>query len=193
MPNAISELLQSAQIETVWKALGGGELRAKRGVAFWRDGASRLSVAIKPGENLWYDHAANEGGGVLKLVERVLGCPKRDAIRWLAGYYSFPLDQKPLTPAELRRVERERRDRQQLENYRQKLLAEARVRRDLYLRGYNRAYSHAKACRRPQSACCSLALDVALLYEPRVVELDTRIDAIKTASYDQLRRKRDRK
>ncbi len=68
----------------VWRALGGGRLRGRRGQGFWRRGDS-FSVALDPAKNTWYDHRDGRGGGVLGLVETVHGCDRRTALGWLEG------------------------------------------------------------------------------------------------------------
>ena len=74
--------LASICITDVWRALGGGPLRGKRGQAFWRDGDG-YSVSLESAKNNWYDHRDGRGGGVLALVEIALGCDRRSALQWL--------------------------------------------------------------------------------------------------------------
>ena len=102
------ELLDCTDIAEVWAGLGGPPLRNNRGSAWWRGSESR-SVSVSPGKNCWHDFKAGEGGGgVLALVQRVLGCDKRTASQWLASFYNVSLDNRPLSLAQ-RREWRERR------------------------------------------------------------------------------------
>jgi hypothetical protein len=68
----------------VWRALGGGPLRGKRGKAFWR-GGDGYSIALDTAKGTWYDHRDGRGGGVLALIETALGCSRAHALRWLEG------------------------------------------------------------------------------------------------------------
>ena len=70
------------KILNVWAALGGGELRNRRGRAFWRDGDG-YSVTLDEVKNAWYDFRDGMGGGVLSLVETVGGYSRGEALTWL--------------------------------------------------------------------------------------------------------------
>lgn len=96
------EIIGRADIVDVWAALGGGDLRHGRGVAFWR-GGDNLSVSIDAKKNCWYDFVAAEGGGILRLIEAVQGCDRLAALRWLADHHNVQLDgRRPLTRQEKR-------------------------------------------------------------------------------------------
>ena len=102
------DLVDRASITDVWTALGGGELRHGRGKAFWRDGDGD-NVSLDDDRGVWYDHARGTGGGMLSLIEIVLGCDRRDALRWLAGHHNVRLDDyRPLTHDERRRYAQRR-------------------------------------------------------------------------------------
>ena len=110
------ELIGRASITEVWLQLGGPELRHNRGPAFWRDGDG-LNVSIDEGRGVFFDHARNEGGGILDFVQAVHGCSRQDALRWVANFYAMPLDDgKPVLTAERRSyAERHGRAKQQAE------------------------------------------------------------------------------
>ena len=74
--------LDQLKILNVWAALGGGELRNRRGRAFWRDGDG-YSVTLDEVKNAWYDFRDGMGGGVLSLVETVGGYSRGEALTWL--------------------------------------------------------------------------------------------------------------
>ena len=96
------DLLDRVAITAVWHALGGGPLRHARGKAFWRDGAG-WNIAVSEAKGVWFDHVESTGGGVLALIETVLGCDHRAAVRWLADHLGIGLDDRqPLSPAERR-------------------------------------------------------------------------------------------
>lgn len=83
-----SYLIERSDIGVVWRALGGGELRHGRGRAFWR-GGDGYNVALNASTNCWRDFASGEGGGIVALIERSLGCSRQDAWRWLAAHHNL--------------------------------------------------------------------------------------------------------
>ena len=90
------DLLARTSITDVWAALGGDDLRHGRGKAFWRDGDGD-NIAVNESKNVFFDHAWGEGGGILVLIETVLSCKRREALRWLAAHEGVSLDnQRPL-------------------------------------------------------------------------------------------------
>ena len=76
--------LADIDILTVWRSLGGGPLRGKRGQAFWRDGDGH-NVSLDAAKGTWYDHRDGRGGGVLALAETAVGCSRADALLWLTA------------------------------------------------------------------------------------------------------------
>ncbi len=96
-------------IDQIWRALGGGKLRGRRGRAFWRNG-SGYNVALCAREGTWHDFATNEGGGKLKLVQTACGCSKHEAFKWLADMAGISLSPpQTLTPEQKRSYVKERR------------------------------------------------------------------------------------
>jgi len=104
-----AEIVARIPVSEVWRGLGGGELRHGRGRAFWRKGDG-FNVALSDKKGVWYDHATGEGGGVLDLVQRVLGCDRKAALRWLADYAAVPLQDTLFSTAERRAYTRCRSD-----------------------------------------------------------------------------------
>ena len=97
------DIIDQASIVSVWAAVGGGPLRHGRGKAFWRDGDGS-NVVLDDDRGVWFDHAHGTGGGVLMLIETVLGCDRRAAIKWLANHQNVNLDDhRALTHDERRR------------------------------------------------------------------------------------------
>jgi hypothetical protein len=86
----IAEIKARARIADVWLALGGPELKGRRGVGFWR-GGSGLSVSVDLEKGVWYDHVDAQGGGVVELVMVARGCDFRAALAWLADFTSMDL------------------------------------------------------------------------------------------------------
>ncbi len=91
---SIAEIKARANIQHVWAALGGGELRGNRGQAFWR-GGDGYSVALDPKRGLWHDFVAGEGGDVIALVEQVRECDFKAAAAWLADFTGMDLSGSP--------------------------------------------------------------------------------------------------
>lgn len=85
-PNQLSMI---PRLQDVWRTLGGPEPQGRRARAWWRDG-DHLSVALDLDRNVWHDHARGVGGGVVKLVETVRGCSRRDAVEWLRQSLGWP-------------------------------------------------------------------------------------------------------
>jgi hypothetical protein len=84
-PNYIDEIKQRANITEVWSALGGGKLRRRRGVAWWRAGTGR-NVAVSAKTGKWHDYATGDGGDVVALVSTALRCDFAAAVKWLADF-----------------------------------------------------------------------------------------------------------
>src|SRR4051794_15430070 len=76
----------------VWHALGGGDVRYKRGRAFWRAGDG-WSISLDTDKGCWYDHVAAAGGGILDLVQTALGCDRARAVAWLREFAGLPADE----------------------------------------------------------------------------------------------------
>jgi hypothetical protein len=130
--------MESVSILSVWHGLGGGEIRHKRGRAFWRKGDG-WSVSIDTDKNVWYDFRDGVGGGVLDLIERVLRCDRRSAVEWLQNYTGVPSRQA--TQEERRDYSRRRaraeHEAQQLVAWRDGMLDNLRHHRVLCYRLYH--------------------------------------------------------
>jgi hypothetical protein len=73
---------QPTRLLDAWRALGGGEIRKKRGQAFWRK-SKDWNVALDLDKDVYYDHVSGTGGSPVSLVMQVLNYSPRDAGRWL--------------------------------------------------------------------------------------------------------------
>ncbi len=96
-----AEVLERINIVDVGSALGAPKLRGNRWPAFWRE-TKDYNVAIDRAKGTWYDHARNQGGGVLDLVCHVVGGSRADALRWCANLAGVSLeDDRPSDPIEM--------------------------------------------------------------------------------------------
>ena len=102
------DLIERSSITEVWHALGGGPLRRGRAQAFWRNGDSD-NVALDEDRSIWFDHAHRKGGGILDLIQTVLGCGRQDALHWLADHLGITLDDRQPLASDERRVHAQRR------------------------------------------------------------------------------------
>src|SRR5205807_1761550 len=96
-----SDVLTQLRISEAYRSLTGADLR-RTGIdryrvrATWRDGDG-LNVALDDSRGAWYDHVANEGGGILDLIIRVNGGTRRGALRWAAECAGVDLDDLPIS------------------------------------------------------------------------------------------------
>ncbi|MEK7752461.1 MAG: hypothetical protein AAB654_11135 [Acidobacteriota bacterium] len=186
--NRITEILARASIVAVWTALGGDTPRYGRAPAFWRKTKDR-NISLNDGKGVWFDHARNEGGGVLALVERVKGGTRQDALRWLADLAGVPLVDRPLTPAERRDYARRRAiaeaEARDLLAWRTRLIGALLSYRDETFKAYHRALRHILA-HGLDSLRGELAADVVDTYEVRYQDLDRRLDVLRKARFGAL-------
>jgi putative DNA primase/helicase len=81
-------------IARVAKALLGAPNSHLSGKTEWRYG-SRGSLSVDLTKNVWHDHEANTGGGVLDLINRELGGDRADAQRWHDYHFGAPHLDRP--------------------------------------------------------------------------------------------------
>ncbi|MGC4050967.1 MAG: hypothetical protein QM757_16505 [Paludibaculum sp.] len=93
-------------IMRVWEALGGSPLRQHRGRAFWRRGDG-WNIALDEEQNVWYDFASGEGGGLIDLIRMARGCDAAEAADWLADFAGVA--RESLTPDQRRDFARRKR------------------------------------------------------------------------------------
>jgi hypothetical protein len=101
-------IIGATTITHVWLALGGPEPKRGRAPAFYRNGDNPQTVSLNDAKQCWYDHRDGKGGGVLDLIQRVLGCDRARAMRWLSSFTGIPLEDRPFTTAERRQYARQR-------------------------------------------------------------------------------------
>lgn len=108
----------------------------------WREGDS-WSGSLNRSKGCWKDHKTGDGGGILALVEKALGCDRREAVAWLAD--NFGIERRELTVEERRRYARRlkaaRPEAEEIRNRWTSLLDELREYRGLLLRAYHQIES----------------------------------------------------
>jgi len=92
---AVLDRLDFAQ---VLRALGLPAPRWGRIAAPWRQTRDR-NLAIDSVKKVWFDHARNEGGGLLDFIARVRGGTLAEALSWAARLAGVRLDQDERRPA----------------------------------------------------------------------------------------------
>ncbi len=92
-----ADIIRSTSITAVWAGLGGDPPERGRARAFYRDGDNPHAVSLSDAKGCWYDYRDNIGGGVLDLIQHILGCDRRTALRWLADFTGLPFESRPLT------------------------------------------------------------------------------------------------
>jgi hypothetical protein len=109
-----TDIIASTNITNVWLGLGGDPPKRGRARAFYRDGNNQQAVSLDDSKGAWFDYRDNTGGGVMDLIQRVLGCDRAGALRWLSSFTGLPLGDRPASRAE-RRALMDRREREQRE------------------------------------------------------------------------------
>jgi hypothetical protein len=109
-----NDIITSTTVTNVWLGLGGDQPKRGRARAFHRGGDNQQAVSLNASKGAWFDYRDNTGGGVLDLIQRVLGCDRAGALRWLSNFTGLPLEDRPATRAE-RRALAEGREREQRE------------------------------------------------------------------------------
>jgi hypothetical protein len=103
-----AQLIEQTRISNVWAALGGGELRRGRAVAFYR-GGDDYNVALNDKIGAWRDFVTGDHGGILDLIIHVRGGSRGEAARWLADMRGVTLDNSPWSQEDRRRYAERRR------------------------------------------------------------------------------------
>jgi len=184
-------MLSEVPIVDVWTRLGGKPLQGGRGAAFWRDSRD-YNVAVDASKNVYYDHARNEGGGILHLVQTVLSAEKTEALLWLE-HEAFIEPRKKFTPAEKAAWQEKRRKAEEtaavVNGYRAVNLAHLRLERN------NLYASETKACRIAQRMLSGDSRETEkrwkvvwdhALDNQRGVEVDTQVDRLESATQTEV-------
>jgi hypothetical protein len=132
-----AEIIERVHISQVAEALGIPLDRTRRrGVATWRNG-KKFSVSFSDAKGVFHDFVTNEGGGVLDLVSRVVGCDRRKALQWLAAYAGVLLTE--LTNAGWRDMRATEPEARELVAWKLESLESLRRKRNLLQRIYHNA------------------------------------------------------
>jgi hypothetical protein len=175
----------AVSIDAVWTRLGGGPLRKGRGKAFWRAGGD-FNVSVNQAKGLWYDFRDQSGGGVLQLIEVVLGCDRRGAIRWLVESFSLPIElDRPLTAIERQQYQNAIKEAERFLKWRRDRLLELRGRRNYWLNLYHCALRKiiTYGLDHPLGEFWS---DGCVAFEQRYLELEKEIDRFEQAGFTEL-------
>ena len=116
-----ADIIGATTITQVWVAQGGDPPKHGRARAFFRNGDNPQAVSLNDAKGCWYDHRDGVGGGVLDLIQHVLGCDRGAALRWLADFTGLPLESRPLTAADRARYAQARREATELVEWRNRL------------------------------------------------------------------------
>jgi len=92
----IDDIIFAQPIGATWQQLGGDPPRRGRARAFYREGGNPGAVSLNDEKACWHDFVTGEGGGVLDLVQRIRGCNRADALRWLSETVGIPLEARPV-------------------------------------------------------------------------------------------------
>lgn len=185
--------LSGIRISGVWLALGGGELKFGRAPAFWRKTSDR-NVSLNDAKGTWYDFRDSVGGGVLGLVQHVRGGTRADAYRWLAERFGLPVDQHEMSAAEKREWRRRwnvaEAEARKLIVWRDDLLSVLREYRDQLqqttLAAQRWGLAHIADPRYDDDPRWELCWWASTTLQPRVDDLDARIDVLATAQWKDL-------
>jgi hypothetical protein len=101
-----THIVTAVMISQVFVALGGDPPKRGRARAFYRNGDNAQAVSLDDAKGCWFDHRDGVGGGMLDLIERVLGCDRADALRWLSSFAGTPLADRSFTDRPPSRRER---------------------------------------------------------------------------------------
>ena len=136
---AFGPRIADLSVSSVWEALGGPPSIRNRSVAWYRGGRG-LNIQLYPDSGAWRDFKTGEGGGILALVERVLGCDRRGALEWLTNHFGIAYNER--TPSERlaysRRLESARMAAAALVERRDDYLIDLRAASSLLLAEYHR-------------------------------------------------------
>ncbi|HXP87705.1 MAG TPA: toprim domain-containing protein [Bryobacteraceae bacterium] len=90
-----ARIINAMTITQVWVALGGEQPERGRARAFYRSGDNPQAVSLNDAKRCWFDYRDGKGGGVLDLIQRVLGCNPVEALHWLSNVSGISLQDQP--------------------------------------------------------------------------------------------------
>jgi hypothetical protein len=129
------------------------------------------------------------GGGVLDLVQHIIGCGRGAALRWLADFFGLPLDDRPITATERRQYARRNahagREARALVAWKARLVDALRKERNRWWEVYHAARKYIRYHGLDSELGAGLA-DIYEAAEAHLELLNSRIDLMDEASYSQL-------
>jgi hypothetical protein len=186
VPTALVANITTARpITEVWTSLGGPPTKRGRACAFFRDGDNPFAVSLNDEKGAWFDFRDNVGGGVLDLVQRVRGCDRGAALRWLAELNGITLDDHPLSPAERREYARRCAEASGLAAWKERLVEALKRERERGWGIYHGAlrYILDNGLEAPLGDAMATLHEIA---EERIEILNTQIDVLATAPFSRL-------
>ena len=183
--NAVAEIIGGRPISGVWVALGGDAPKRGRARAFFRDGDNNSAVALSDAKGCWIDYVSGARGGVLSLIQHVLGCDRGSALRWLADLNEIRLDEHPWTEAERREYRRQRAEASELAAWKERLVDALKRERERWWRIYHGALRYVLD-RGLDAPLGAVAADLNQLAEEHIEVLNLQVDTLKTATISDL-------
>ena len=169
------------RLSSIVAALVGPEVKHGRCRAWWRGGDNPTSVSIDEEKGCWYDHGRGNGGGILDLIQTVLGCDRRDARKWLDQRRGFSLnDRRPLTREEKRAYAQRRayaeREADDLTAFREEALRLLRDEKNILFVSENAVSSAARTLIENPGRCTAFGSRHCFIYLPiKIVLLVTKV------------------
>ncbi len=125
-----------------------------------------------------------QGGGVLDLIQVVLGCDRAGAVAWLSETFNLEIEGKrTFTPQERKRYARLRSEAEQFVQWRAKELQDMKERRTFCLRMYHAALRFILTHGLLDEETCRIA-DECERYEAQYFKLDQQIETFSQMSIE---------
>jgi hypothetical protein len=181
----VADIISARPLSQVWDALGGSPPKRGRARAFFRDGDNPFAVSLNDEKGVWFDHRDNIGGGVLDLIQRIRGCDRRAALRWLAELNGITLDDHPLTDTERREYARQRAEASELVAWKGQLVDALKRERERWWGIYHAAlrYIVDNGLEAPLGDAAATLYEIA---EERIEILNSQVDMLATAPFSSL-------
>jgi len=111
-------IVDATTITKIWLALGGPEPKRGRASAFYLEGNNPQAVCLDNAKGCWFGHRDGVGGGMLDLIQRVLGCDRVGALQWLSNFTGSRLEDRAAVRAGRQAlVERREAEQRDLRDY----------------------------------------------------------------------------
>jgi hypothetical protein len=94
------EIIDRVSMPELLRALGFSPGKGKRTRCILHGGKNPTAFSFDSDKGVWHCFVCGEGGGKMRLVQRVLGLDPRTALAWLGDLAGVHLEDRPLSPAE---------------------------------------------------------------------------------------------